>query len=133
MNLHTVITDPLKGDTDPQTMFHSDTFHATAKGWFFLRDVEMADGPFGYVPGSHRMTKGRLDWEYEQSLIAAKHGNGHHAGGSFRASSSDIKAMGYGGIEPLPVPANSLVIADTHGFHARCESTRPSTRLSIYG
>ena len=133
VNLHTVITDPSKGDTDPQTMFHSDTFHATAKGWFFLRDVEMADGPFGYVPGSHRMTKGRLDWEYEQSLIAAKHENGHHALGSFRASNSDLKAMGYGDIEPLPVPANSLVIADTHGFHARCESSRPSTRLSIYG
>ena len=133
VNLHTVITDPELGDTDPQTMFHSDTFHATAKGWFFLRDVEMADGPFGYVPGSHRMTKKRLEWEYEQSLIAAKHENGHHALGSFRANASDIKAMGYGEIEPLPVPANSLVIADTHGFHARCESTRASTRLSIYG
>lgn len=133
VNLNTVIADPESGNTDPQTMFHSDTFHATAKGWFFLRDVEMADGPFGYVPGSHKMTKGRLEWEYEQSLIAAKHKNGNHAGGSFRTSISDLKAMGYGDFEPLPVPANSLVLADTHGFHARCKSTRPSTRIAIYG
>lgn len=133
VNLHTVITDPEFGVADPQTTFHSDTFHATSKGWFFLRDVEMADGPFGYVPGSHRMTKERLEWEYEQSLTAAQHENGHHAAGSFRASASDIKTMGYGDLEPLPVPANSLVIADTRGFHARCASTRPSTRLAIYG
>lgn len=133
VNIHTVLTDPTKGDPDPQTKFHSDTFHATAKGWFFLRDVEMADGPFSYVPGSHRMTKGRLDWEYEQSLCAAHDANAHHALGSFRANASDIKAMGYEEAIPFPVPANSLVIADTHGFHARCVSSRPSTRLAIYG
>lgn len=54
--LHAVITDPGKGAKDPQTAFHSDTFHPTAKCWFFLRDVEIEDGPFTYVPGSHRLT-----------------------------------------------------------------------------
>lgn len=133
VTLHTVLTDPGKGNPDPQTNYHSDTFHATAKGWFFLRYVEMADGPFSYVPGSHRLTKGRIEWEREQSLIASRHPDGHHALGSFRASTSDIEAMGYGDAVPFPVPANSLVIADTHGFHARCVSSRPSTRLAVYG
>jgi len=133
VTLHTVLTDPNKGNPDPQTNYHLDTFHTTAKGWFFLRDVEMADGPFSYVPGSHRLTKGRIEWEQEQSLIASNHPDGHHALGSFRATISDIKAMGYEDAVPFPVPANSLVIADTHGFHARCVSSRPSTRLAVYG
>ena len=131
--LHTVLTDPGKGRPDPQTKFHSDTFHATAKGWMFLRDVAMADGPFSYVPGSHRLTPGRLDWEFEQSQIAAKSDNFIHSRGSFRASEDELKSMGYGPFVAFPVKANSLVIADTHGFHARQPSTRPSTRLAIYG
>ncbi|MFP5455485.1 MAG: phytanoyl-CoA dioxygenase, partial [Alphaproteobacteria bacterium] len=30
------------------------------------------------------------------------------------------------------VPANTLVIADTFGFHARAASSRPSTRIEIF-
>ncbi len=133
VTLHTVLTNPDNGPPDPQTKFHSDTFHSTSKGWMFLRDVEEFDGPFAYVPGSHRMTAGRLEWEYEQSLTAAQNPNDHHALGSFRASWDEIKAMGFGEFIAFPVPANTLVIADTHGFHARRPSKRASTRLAIYG
>lgn len=132
VTLHTVITDPGKGRPDPQTTFHSDTFHPTAKGWLFLRDVEEAEGPFSYVPGSHRMTPSRLEWEYEQSLSAREHNNPHHSGGSFRASYEDLQAMGYPDSVSFPVKANTLVVADTHGFHARRPSTKPSTRLALY-
>lgn len=133
VTLHTVLTRPAPGRTDPQTLFHSDTFHATSKGWLFLRDVEEADGPFSYVPGSHRLTPGRLEWEYEQSLTAARAENFIHARGSFRASEAELAAMGYPQFTAFPVPANTLVVADTHGFHARRPSSRPSTRLALYG
>ncbi|WP_172295840.1 phytanoyl-CoA dioxygenase family protein [Pseudoruegeria sp. HB172150] len=132
VTLHTVLTNPGKGRPDPQTAFHSDTFHPTSKCWLFLREVEMEDGPFSYVPGSHRMTPGRLEWEYEQSLTAREHVNGHHSGGSFRASEDELRAMGYPAAVPFPVKANTLVVADTHGFHARQPSARPSTRLALY-
>ena len=33
----------------------------------------------------------------------------------------------------FPVKANTMVVADTHGFHARQPSLRPSTRLALYG
>ncbi|TVQ57699.1 MAG: phytanoyl-CoA dioxygenase [Rhodobacteraceae bacterium] len=131
--LHTVITHPDRGAPDPQTAFHSDTFHPTAKGWLFLRDVEEADGPFTYVPGSHRLTAGRRAWEQAQSETAATAPNRLHARGSFRATAEEIAAMGFGEPVSFAVPANTLVVADTHGFHARGPSLRPSVRVALYG
>ncbi|MEM6482391.1 MAG: phytanoyl-CoA dioxygenase family protein, partial [Pseudomonadota bacterium] len=131
VSLHTVLTNPDHGHPDPQTTFHSDTFHATSKGWLFLRDVEQEDGPFSYVPGSHRMTAERLEWEYEQSLSAHDHRDIFHSLGSFRATTDDLSVMGYGQAISFPVKANTLVVADTHGFHARSRSLRKSTRLAI--
>lgn len=133
VTLHTVLTDPEMGAPDPQTTYHSDTFHSTSKGWLFLRDVAVEDGPFSYIPGSHRLTPERVEWEYEQSIHAAAHQNHLHARGSFRASERDLSAMGFAPYVQFPVKANTLIVADTHGFHARRPSTRPSTRLALYG
>jgi hypothetical protein len=131
--LHTVITDPARGRPDPQTAFHADTFHATAKAWLFLRDVAEEDGPFVYAPGSHRLTPERVAWERAQSETAAAAPDRLHGRGSFRASAADIAAMGYGAPRSFAVPANTLVVADTHGFHARAPSLRPSVRVALYG
>ncbi|MEM9010679.1 MAG: phytanoyl-CoA dioxygenase family protein [Pseudomonadota bacterium] len=133
VTLHTVLTNPDPDAPDPQSSFHSDTFHAAAKGWFFLRDVLLEEGPFTYVRGSHYATPGRLEWEHEASIAAAEARDPHHALGSFRATAAEIEAMGYSPPEPLPVAAGTLVVADTHGFHARWPASRPSTRLSVYG
>jgi hypothetical protein len=131
--LHTVIAEPDGGAPDPQTHLHADTFHATAKAWLFLRDVSEEDGPFVYAPGSHRMTPARLAWERTQSEMAAGAPDRHHAAGSFRATASEIAAMGYRPPVSFAVPANTLVVADTHGFHARGPSLRPSVRVALYG
>ena len=130
---HTVFAEPDRGPRDPQTVFHSDTFHATAKAWFFLEDVSADGGPFTYVPGSHRMTPERLRWEYEQSLTAHEHKNVHHALGSFRVSDEELKELGFPAPVSMAVPANTLVVADTHGFHARGVSSKATVRLGIYG
>jgi hypothetical protein len=131
--LHCVFADADSARHDPQTTLHSDTFHAAAKGWLFLDDVEDADGPFTYVPGSHRLTPGRIAWEREQSLTARAHPDRIHARGSFRASPEELAAMGYGPPVKVPVRANTLVVADTHGFHARARAARASVRPAIYG
>ncbi|WP_102866880.1 phytanoyl-CoA dioxygenase family protein [Pseudovibrio exalbescens] len=131
--LHCVLTNPADDKRDPQTFFHSDTFQPTAKAWLFLKDVSIEDGPFNYVPGSHRLTRARREWEYEQSLVAASHPNKLHAAGSFRATIEDLDKMGLPEPVALAVPANTLVVADTHGFHARGRSQRPSSRLGLYG
>lgn len=117
---------------DPQTEWHADTFHSTGKAWLFLHDVGLQDGPFAYVPGSHNPTPQRLLWESTQSQHAAQHPNRLHSKGSFRASEADLQTMGFG--EPVvgAVKANTLVVADTSGFHRRTPSPTSTVRVEIY-
>ena len=118
---------------DPQTMLHSDTFQPTAKSWLFLRDVGEDDGPFSYVPGSHRMTPERYAWEDAIARNAAAIENKYAARGSLRIAAGDLPSLGYGQPRPMVVKANTLVVADTHGFHARTASPKRTTRMEIYG
>jgi hypothetical protein len=131
--VQSIIADPDAGERDPQTLFHSDTFHPTAKCWLFLTDVAADAGPFAYVPGSHRLTDRRLEWEYEKSLEARGSADRMHGEGSFRLGEADRLALGLP--EPVlnAVPANTLIIADTSGFHARTQSPRATHRVEIYG
>lgn len=132
-HLQTVIAEPQHGQADPQTALHSDTFHATAKAWLFLQDVGPEDGPFVYAPGSHRLTPERLEWEHRQSLRATDDPRSHHGLGSFRIDPEDFAALGYRPAVPVAVRANTLVFADTYGFHARSVSTRPTLRMELHG
>jgi hypothetical protein len=52
--------------------------------------------------------------------------------GSFRVSGDDLAAMGLPPPTRFCVPANTLVIADTCGFHARADSHRPSLRVELW-
>lgn len=133
MYLQIIIVDPDRGAQDPQTALHIDTFHSIAKAWLFLQDVGDDDGPLAYIPGSHRLDEKRLAWEYAQSLSAASANNIYHARGSFRATPEDLDRLGLGPAIQVAVPANTLVVADTHGFHARTPSVRPTVRMEIYG
>ncbi|HEX2552164.1 MAG TPA: phytanoyl-CoA dioxygenase family protein [Microvirga sp.] len=117
---------------DPQTNFHADTFHPTVKAWLFLVDVEEADGPFNYVPGSHRLTPERLEWERQKSLTAARSPDSETRAGSFRVEREELKGLGLPDPVAFAVPANTLVVGDTYGFHARGASTRPSLRVEIF-
>jgi len=118
--------------SDPQKSLHADTFHPTLKGWFFLDDVGPQKGPFHYVPGSHRLTRRRLAWEYAQSLKARSNPDEHVSAGSFRAGPEDLAAMGLAEPVAVTVRANTLVLADTVGFHKRGEAHDPTPRRAIY-
>lgn len=131
--LQTIVVDPTSGEPDPQAHLHADTFHPTAKFWLFLHDVGADEGPFAFVPGSHRLTPERLAWEDEQALSATSSGDPHHAAGSFRLEEHELSRLGYGPLEKFPVPGNTLVVADTYGFHRRVESLKPTVRTSLYG
>lgn len=117
---------------DPQMVVHADTFHPNAKAWFFLENVCEDDGPFAYVKGSHQLTDQRLKWERRQSLVAKYDSNVYHARGSFRATPEDLKEMGLMSPQKMAVPANTLVVADTFGFHCRSNSSHAACRVEIY-
>jgi hypothetical protein len=120
------------GPADPQTFLHADTFHPTVKAWLFLTDVAEDAGPFTYVPGSHRLTPQRRDWERQMSLSARLSPNVEDRQGSFRIDSAELASLGLPQPRAFAVPANTLIVADTFGFHARGPSARPSLRAEIW-
>ena len=130
--VQTILSHVRDAQPDPQTAVHADTFHPTVKAFYFLTDVAEDEGPFVYVPGSHRLTPARLAWEQEMSLRVTKSGDRLSARGSLRASDEDLARMGLGRPRAFAVPANTLVVADTVGFHARGLSARPSVRVEIW-
>jgi len=120
-----------RSNPDPQKDLHRDTFHAAVKVWFFLEDVNEDHGPLEYAPGSHQLTRARLDWERARS-ISASAPHTQRRGGAFRASAQDLKAMGYAPPRSFPVRANTLVLADVRGFHRRGQAEPGTRRLHIY-
>lgn len=130
--VQTILSHIRNSKPDPQTDLHADTFHPTVKAFYFLTDVAEDEGPFVYVPGSHRLTPERLAWERSLSIGAAASDDRLSARGSLRASRADIETMGFAAPRPFAVPANTLVVADTVGFHARGFSARPTVRVEIW-
>jgi hypothetical protein len=120
------------GPPDPQTALHADTFHPTVKAWLFLTDVAADAGPFTYVPGSHRLTRERLRWEQRMSLAAPSSRDPEIRQGSFRLDPSELAALGLPEPRIFAVPANTLIVADTFGFHARGPSAGRSVRVEIW-
>jgi len=137
---------PPQPPPDPQLDLHTDTFHPTVKAWLFLTDVEPDAMPFVYVPGSHRLTPQRLQWERRMSIEAsrqAQEARSAQEGGRgpqhrlTRAISPDLMGeLGLPAPRAISAPANTLIVADTFGFHARGASggasARPTTRVEIW-
>jgi Phytanoyl-CoA dioxygenase (PhyH) len=102
------------------------------KAWFFLTDVKEEDGPFIYVPGSHRPTERRLTWERTASIEAAQSSDFQSSRGSLRITLEVLRHLGFSEPKVFAVPQNTLVVADTIGFHARGLSARSSVRVEIW-
>jgi Phytanoyl-CoA dioxygenase (PhyH) len=130
--VQSILRHACAGPADPQTVLHADTFHPTVKAWLFLTDVAEDAGPFIYVPGSHRLTAERLAWERQMSLAARQSPNAENRQGSFRIDPAELPALGLPQPRAFAVPGNTLVVADTFGFHARGPSIRPSLRVEIW-
>jgi hypothetical protein len=129
--VQTVFSHARAAKPDPQTKLHMDTFHPTMKAWLYLQDVPEEAGPFLYVPGSHRRTPRRDAWERRRSIEAADPAN-PSAGGSYRIPRADLPRLHLPEPRPMSAPANTLIVADTCGFHARGVSAAPGRRIALY-
>ncbi len=116
---------------DIQKDLHRDSYYRKMKYWYFLDPVTDDDGPFVYVPGSHKLTRQRLDWECEQARERGIPGVFRDA--AFRVLPSMLAKIGLPEPRVVPVAENTLVIADTFGFHRRGDAIPGSRRLAIYG
>jgi hypothetical protein len=130
--VQSILRHACSGPADPQTILHADTFHPTVKAWLFLTDVAEDASPFTYVPGSHRLTAERLAWERRMSVTARQSLNAEVRQGSFRIDPAELSSLGLPQPRAFAVPANTLVVADTFGFHARGPSAGPSLRVEIW-
>ena len=130
--VQSILRHACAGPPDPQTQLHADTFHPTVKAWLFLTEVAADAGPFTYVRGSHRLTAARLAWEQQMSLGASGSADPDTRQGSFRIDAAELPVLGLDPPCAFAVPANTLVVADTFGFHARGPSARPSLRVEIW-
>jgi len=131
--VQTIRTGALPGKPDPQRNLHADTFQPTMKAWLFLDDVDGRNGPFTYVPGSHRLTAARIAWEWRRSIAASTAADRYSAKGSFRAREDELAALGLPPPQAFAVKRNTLVVADTRGLHRRGDATdRPASRLEIW-
>ena len=129
--LQTILSGHAPGGPDPQLELHSDTFHPSLKAWLFLTDVSDGQGPLTYVPGSHRLTPERIAWEQARSIAIAASDRLSQRG-SLRVSPEELPALNLSPPIKFAVPANTLVVIDTCGFHARGPSDKPTVRAEIW-
>jgi hypothetical protein len=130
--VQTILTQIDQAAPDPQLSLHADTFFPTVKAWLFLTDVAEDAAPFTYVPGSHRLTRKRLAWEKAKSLDAAGSDCRLTARGSLRVVEEELAGLDLPPPKRFAVPGNTLVVADTCGFHARGPSAGPASRVEIW-
>src|SRR5207248_11383603 len=104
----------------------------TVQAWPVPAGVAAHAGPFTYVPGSHRLTPQRLAWERRMSLAARHSPDPEIRQGSFRLAPEELAALGLPQPRIFAVPANTLIVADTFGFHARGPSAGRSVRVEIW-
>jgi len=126
-------------NNDVQKVMHMDTFFITVKFWLFPEDVTIDDGPFCYVPKSNILTDKRKEWMRRQwtdiidDNIDPRRTYGH-AEGSLRVFDEELIEMGFDPEATAhPVKANTLVIANTFGFHARGQVSNTVIRQAIHG
>jgi len=130
-HVQSILTDG-KGPPDPQRTLHADAFHPALKAWLFLTDVAENEGPLVYVRGSQRLTPARLDWEHARSLDVLEKGERLSQRGSLRIGIDELASLGLDEPVRFAVPANTLVLIDTFGFHARGASSGTTARAELW-
>ena len=115
-------TDTVEGH-DGQSDLHIDAPFDTHKLWLYLDEVTPDRAPFVYVPGSHKLDWTRLRNEYLESI-----------GENSRSRKISAEEVGRRGLEARSVTCrpNTLVLANTCGYHARSTGAPGATRQALH-
>lgn len=114
-----------QGD-DPQGSPHSDTYFSSHKLWFYVDPVTRVDGPLTFVKGSHRLTWRRLVAAYRTSREHAT-----RTGPSLRVGVDEAASLAMR--ETVVIcPANTLVVANTCGYHRRLQGEPGRVRRALH-
>jgi hypothetical protein len=108
---------------DVESDLHTDIFFNTHKAWLYLDDVRPEMGPFVFVPRSHLLSAERLRRIYDESVTTNR--------GSRRITAEELASQG-GSEKTFTCPANTLVAANTCGFHRRKRGVEGQVRLAIH-
>ncbi len=109
--------------TDPETHLHSDIFFHTHKAWLYLEDVGLEHGPLVAVKRSHLLSASQLGYVYAESCGTNQ--------GSRRITLEEMRRLGFEETV-LAVPKNTLVIANTCGYHRRLRGQPGKERFAIH-
>lgn len=118
---------------DFEDMLHADVSYPSYKIFLYLNDVTVANGPFVYCPGTHKLTFKRLCIEYVLSVAYYLTNKAPpNVPQPHRFTNWLIYKLG---MRVLPVTgrANSMVVANVMGFHGRHQfhSTQPRRVLFL--
>ena len=110
-------SDEAAGVTNESQLAHADKAYPLIKVFYAIHDVDEANGAFTYYRGSHRLGPWRRRFEQEHSLRQAAYRREHGDNIVFDLDEELQEA----GFTPtvLEGAANTLVIANTMGFHKR--------------
>ena len=117
-----LVQGPISGH-DPETDLHSDTFYTIHKVWLYLSDVTLDSPPLVYVKRSHFLSTTLLAGVYRESCASNI--------GSRRITPQEFETMQ---LEETVVtcPRNTLVIANTFGYHRRLAGKPGQTRFALH-
>lgn len=119
---------------DPQIRMHVDNLMPRYKVFLFPKVVPIPHGPFHYVLGSHRPSRNKMRWVYEvthKRIVESKDLRFNLTKWSYSKQSSDLKSYNFKPAIPFGTKHdNTLVIADTGGFHFRGAQAPGHSRLT---
>lgn len=121
--LERLVQGPPADAHDPETDLHSDIFYPVHKCWLYLTDVTADSAPFVYVKGSHHLSATQLRYLYQESCDANI--------GSRRVSIEELADLGLAETV-VTCKMNTLVIANTLGYHRRATGSPGAQRIALH-
>ena len=118
-SVHVCVYERHGFSTIPVRGFHIDTFEtSTLKAFLYLSDVDIEDGPFSYIVGTHSNTELRYKKEHEWAPVVS---NGDLSGTALQTNFSETQ-LGelLNNFIAITGSAGTVILFDTWGVHKGC-------------